>query len=150
MSMQSAYWRFFNFLARRVVAVAFAVIGSLMALVALPSLLHPKSTILVNGQPEHDLFYRVVAFLMRRLWLLSECLCIERRRLSHLGARSVKPNIPLVPTRRRGAFARGRVPPILLAGSLGRVLGGAVGWWFVHRRREPNKPIHATCEDARA
>jgi len=44
----------------------------------------------------------------------------------------------------------GWFPPILLAGSLGRALGGAVGGWFVHRRRGPNKPIHATCEDARA
>lgn len=35
----------------------------------------------------------------------------------------------------------GVFPSILLAGSLGRILGGAVGGWFVHRRR--------TCEDAR-
>jgi hypothetical protein len=63
MSLQSAYWRFFNFLVRRVVAVAFAV-GGIMALVALPSLFDPNGTILVNGQPERDLFYRVFAFLM--------------------------------------------------------------------------------------
>src|SRR5437868_7034904 len=41
-------------------------------------------------------------------------------------------------------------PLILLAGSLGRVLGGAVGGWLVHKRRGPNKSMHATCEDARA
>lgn len=40
----------------------------------------------------------------------------------------------------------GGFPPILLAGSLGRVLGGAVGGWFVYRRRGPNKLLHATCE----
>jgi len=44
----------------------------------------------------------------------------------------------------------GEFPPILLAGSLSRVLGGAVGGWLLHRRRGPNKPIHPTCEDARA
>jgi hypothetical protein len=44
----------------------------------------------------------------------------------------------------------GAFPPILLAGSLGRVLGGAVGGWLVHKRRAPNKPMHATREDARA
>jgi hypothetical protein len=43
----------------------------------------------------------------------------------------------------------GAFPPILLAGTLSRVLGGAVGGWFVYRRRGPNKPMHATCEDAR-
>jgi len=64
MSLQSAYWRFFNFLVRRVVAVAFAAIGSIMTLVSLPSLLDPNGTVLVNGQPEHDLVYRFFAFLM--------------------------------------------------------------------------------------
>lgn len=63
MSVQSAYWRFFNFLARRVVAVAFAVGGGIMAVLSLLSLLDPNGTIVVNGQPEHDLFYRIVAFL---------------------------------------------------------------------------------------
>lgn len=44
----------------------------------------------------------------------------------------------------------GMFPPILAAGSLGRLLGGGVGGWLVHRRKKPNKPIHATREDARA
>ena len=44
----------------------------------------------------------------------------------------------------------GTFPSILLAGSLGRILGGAVGGWLVHKRRGPNKPMHATREDARA
>jgi hypothetical protein len=41
-------------------------------------------------------------------------------------------------------------PPILLVGSLGRVLGGSVGGWLVHRRRTPNNALQATCEDASA
>jgi hypothetical protein len=40
----------------------------------------------------------------------------------------------------------GAFPPILLAGSLGRVLGGVVGGWLVHNRRGSTKPMHATCE----
>jgi hypothetical protein len=61
MDMQSTYWVFFNFMVRRVVAVLFAVIGGLMALFSLPALLDPNGTTLVNGQPEPDLFYRLVA-----------------------------------------------------------------------------------------
>jgi predicted permease len=41
-------------------------------------------------------------------------------------------------------------PPVLLIGSLGRVLGGSIGGWLVQRRRTPNNPLHATREDARA
>jgi hypothetical protein len=34
----------------------------------------------------------------------------------------------------------GSFPAILLVGSLGRVLGGAVGGWLVHKRRAAHKP----------
>jgi hypothetical protein len=44
----------------------------------------------------------------------------------------------------------GTFPPILLVGSLGRVLGGVVGGWLAHKRRGRNKPMQATCEDAGA
>jgi uncharacterized membrane protein AbrB (regulator of aidB expression) len=38
----------------------------------------------------------------------------------------------------------GTFPPILFAGSLGRILGGAVGGWLVHKRRGPNESMRAT------
>jgi hypothetical protein len=64
MTLQQAYWRFFNFMVRRVVAVGFALVGSLIAISAIPALLDPNGTIPVNGVPEHDIFYRLFAFLL--------------------------------------------------------------------------------------
>lgn len=43
-----------------------------------------------------------------------------------------------------------KFPPILLIGSLGRVLGGSVGGWFAQRTSRPNNALQATREDARA
>jgi hypothetical protein len=59
----SLYWRFFNFLVRRVVAVGFVVVGSILAVVNLPSLL-PGGTIHVDGSPSSDIVLRVVAVLL--------------------------------------------------------------------------------------
>jgi hypothetical protein len=58
------YWRVFNFWIRRVVAVGFMVVGGLIAVSYLPSLVDPNGTVLVNGQPQNDLFYRIVAVVL--------------------------------------------------------------------------------------
>ena len=67
MSQRTLYWRFFNFMVRRVVAVCFVVGGSILCLYFLPSLLDPKGTIPVNGVPQSDLVYRLFAVLMPAL-----------------------------------------------------------------------------------
>jgi hypothetical protein len=58
------YWRLFNFLARRVVAVGFMIVGSILCLYFLPSLIDPKGTIPVNGIPESDIVYRLFAVVL--------------------------------------------------------------------------------------
>ncbi len=55
----SLYWRIFNFLVRRVIAIFFVVIG----LVNLSSLL-PGGTINVSGSPSDDIVFRLVAVLL--------------------------------------------------------------------------------------
>ena len=64
MTRPTLYWRLFNFLARRVVAVGFMVVGSILCLYFLPSLIDPKGTIPVNGVPESDIVYRVLAVVL--------------------------------------------------------------------------------------
>jgi hypothetical protein len=64
MEYSKGYLRFFNFMVRRVVAVVFIASGLIGALFAIPALFDPDGTILVNGVPEHDLFYRLFAFVM--------------------------------------------------------------------------------------
>jgi len=67
MDRPAFYWRFFNFMVRRVVAVGFVVVGSILCLYFLPSLIDPKGTIPVNGVPQSDLFYRLFAVLLPAL-----------------------------------------------------------------------------------
>lgn len=64
MELQQAYWRLFNFVVRRVIAVLFIVGGSIISLSFIPALLDPNGSILVDGVPETDLFYRVFAVVM--------------------------------------------------------------------------------------
>lgn len=54
-------------MARRVMAVAFIIGGSLLAISWLPSLLSPNGTIPVNGVEENDLFYRAFAVVIPAL-----------------------------------------------------------------------------------
>lgn len=56
----SVYWRFFNFLVRRVVASAFVVVGGIVAAADIPALL-PGGTIPVNGVPTDDLVFRLAS-----------------------------------------------------------------------------------------
>ena len=58
------YWRFFNFMVRRVVAVGFVVVGSLIALSGILALIDPTGTVLVNGVPQADLLYRIFGVLL--------------------------------------------------------------------------------------
>lgn len=61
MGQPTLYWRFFNFMVRRVMATCFVVGGSILCLYFLPSLLDPKGTIPVNGVSESDVVYRLFA-----------------------------------------------------------------------------------------
>ncbi len=63
MNRQQLYWRVFNFAVRRVFAVAAVVAGSTVSLSSLPALLDPTGTVLVNGVPESDIVYRLLAVL---------------------------------------------------------------------------------------
>ena len=67
MVRRTLYWRFFNFMVRRVVAVGFVVAGTILCLYFLPSLVDPKGTIPVNGVPESDVVYRLFAVLVSAL-----------------------------------------------------------------------------------
>jgi hypothetical protein len=51
------YWRFFNFLVRRILAVSFAVGGVIISLTSMHAVL-PGGTINVDGQPSTDLVLR--------------------------------------------------------------------------------------------
>jgi hypothetical protein len=55
------YLRFFNFMVRRVVAVAFVVVGSLGALLSIPAIFIPNGSVLVNGVAQGSLFWRILA-----------------------------------------------------------------------------------------
>jgi len=57
------HWVMFNFMARRVLAVAFIVVGLLISVFNAPVLL-PGGTIPVNGVPEDDLVLRLVSVFM--------------------------------------------------------------------------------------
>jgi hypothetical protein len=57
------YWRIFNFLARRILASGFMLVGGLVALFNVPAVL-PGGTINVNGTPSGDMFFRVVSVLL--------------------------------------------------------------------------------------
>ena len=64
------YYRFVNFVVRRVVAVGLVVVGSLVALSGIPALVNPDGTVLVNGQPQGDLFYRIGGVLLPAIMVL--------------------------------------------------------------------------------
>ena len=59
----SLYWRIFNFLVRRVVAVGFVVGGLVVGLVNLPALL-PGGIVNVGGSPSSDIAIRLVAVIL--------------------------------------------------------------------------------------
>ncbi len=61
-NFQEWFWRIFNFLARRVVAVVFMIGGTLGSLFALPQLF-PGGKISVNGIPTDDFGMRLIGFL---------------------------------------------------------------------------------------
>lgn len=64
MGIQQTYWRVFNFVVRRVVAVVFVIVGSIGALSSLPALFNPNGSIPVNGPPDRDIVYRIIAFVL--------------------------------------------------------------------------------------
>jgi hypothetical protein len=60
----TTYWRVFNFMIRRVVAVGFMVVGVILVVTWLPSLLDPNGSIPVNGIPDHDLGMRLFGVVL--------------------------------------------------------------------------------------
>lgn len=59
----STYWRIFNFLVRRFMAVAFAIGGFILACTSVPAIF-PGGTIIVDGVPSGDLFFRWIAIVL--------------------------------------------------------------------------------------
>jgi hypothetical protein len=57
------YYRFFNFMVRRVVAVGFMFAGSIFALLNAPALL-PGGMTHLNGEPTTDIVLRCFSFFM--------------------------------------------------------------------------------------
>ena len=57
LSGSSLYWRFFNFMVRRVVAVCFTVGGSYAALASVPIVL-PGGTVVIDGARTDDMVIR--------------------------------------------------------------------------------------------
>ncbi|WP_374582849.1 hypothetical protein [Pseudoduganella sp.] len=57
------YWRLFNFIVRRIMSVAFAVGGLIMAVASFPYIL-PGGTIDIDGVPSDDLVFRWTAFML--------------------------------------------------------------------------------------
>ncbi len=57
------HWRLFNFLARRIVAPGFVVVGFLLAAFNIPSLF-PGGTINVDGIPSNDIVMRLFAVVL--------------------------------------------------------------------------------------
>ena len=90
MNAQQSYWRAFNFIARRVVAPAFALVGGLGALSGVPALIDPEGTVLVNGVPDHDLVWRIIAVALPAVVAVFGVLMYRARPYSPGGAS--KPN----------------------------------------------------------
>jgi hypothetical protein len=59
----TTYWRVFNFLVRRVMAVVFAIGGFILACTSVPAMF-PGGTINVDGVPSDDLVFRWVAVVL--------------------------------------------------------------------------------------
>ncbi|WP_295684784.1 hypothetical protein [uncultured Nevskia sp.] len=57
------HWRLFNFLARRVVAPGFVVVGFLLAAFNIPNLF-PGGTVNVDGIPSNDIVMRLSAVVL--------------------------------------------------------------------------------------
>jgi hypothetical protein len=62
----TVYWRIFNFLARRIVALGFVFVGLIVAMANVQSAL-PGGTINVNGVPSDDLVFRLAAVFLPSL-----------------------------------------------------------------------------------
>jgi hypothetical protein len=62
MKASAIYWRLFDFLVRRIVAISFIVGGLMVAGSSFSSLL-PGGGILVNGQPNTDIVFRLLGVL---------------------------------------------------------------------------------------
>lgn len=61
-SYRLSYWRFFNFLTRRVMASCFMFGGLILFIYGVPNLL-PGGTVQVNGQPTDDIVFRLFSVL---------------------------------------------------------------------------------------
>ena len=59
----TTYWRFFNFVVRRVMALVFAIGGFILACTNIPAIF-PGGTINVDGVPSDDLVFRWVAVVL--------------------------------------------------------------------------------------
>jgi hypothetical protein len=64
MNIQRTYWRVFNFMMRRVVAVMFVIVGTIGALSSLPALFNPDGSVPLNRIPDRDIVYRIIAFAL--------------------------------------------------------------------------------------
>lgn len=62
MITRKLYWRFLNFLIRRVVATAFVSGGIILFIYGMPSIL-PGGTVQVNGEPTDDMVFRFFSAL---------------------------------------------------------------------------------------
>lgn len=62
----TTYWRVFNFLVRRVMAVAFVIGGVILTCTSVPAIF-PGATINVDGVPSDDLFFRWAAVVLPML-----------------------------------------------------------------------------------
>jgi hypothetical protein len=62
MNICKLYWRFFNFLIRRIMAVGFILGGIVLFIYGIPSIL-PGGTVQLNGQPTDDMVFRFFSAL---------------------------------------------------------------------------------------
>jgi hypothetical protein len=63
MTISDLYWKFFNFIVRRVLAIGFIGVGLILAAYGLPNVL-PGGTVLVNGIASDDLVFRWLSVLL--------------------------------------------------------------------------------------
>jgi len=64
MDSRKLYWRFFNFMARRVLAIWFMIAGTIGIITSVPPMLNPNGTVPVNGVPDPNFFWRLLPFLL--------------------------------------------------------------------------------------
>lgn len=65
----TAYWRTFNFLIRRVFAIGSISAGIVLAIVDIPALL-PDGTVNVDGVPTSDLVFRLLSVAVPLLFVI--------------------------------------------------------------------------------